>query len=442
MVNATSLIGLGLTYDLIWLTKYDGAVCNNGDTAGYYYYPGDRDTNTWLVYLAGGDWCWDDKSCIERCSATSPTNPLCGAEFLPETVEFQGVMNPRNESSVLGKAHKVFVPYCSSDGHMGNAIVGGVPYRGAVIVESVLKDLVKKTELGGQKGQQVIFGGISAGARGAMVHLDYVQEYIAHGGAQHEVEVLGLLDSPLWMDVPPMPRTRFNGFRHSCRSAHKYFNVTLLGKHCERSFPAQQKFKCLMGEYRLPEIKTRYFLVASQFDSFQLMHNMGSIARGEEDRKYLERWQERVMRVVWKLGEREDETERNTAFYSPRCFIHALTGRDEGWYEEIVPSATFPQKEYTIDEAFDQWLNYDKNVRTENRFLDVCDGINCGHCQKALEPADPDKEHPGYSHTDEDEEGGAEEEGAEKSLAAPMDGRSLALSLAAAWLTTLLYSTL
>eukprot|EP00415_Alexandrium_ostenfeldii_P001290 UN1290 len=259
------------------------------------------------------------------------------------------------------------------------------------------------------------------------------------------------------MDVPPMPRTRFNGFRHSCRSAHKYFNVTLLGKDCERSFPAQQKFKCLMGEYRLPEIKTRYFLVASQFDSFQLMHNMGSIARGEEDRKYLERWKERALALVTKIGESRppavNESQRNTAIYSrntaiysPSCFTHARTGRDQGWYEEMVPRVgSGSMTQFTIDEAFNRWLHHDNKVWrdwTDNLFLDFCEGINCGSCQKISEAADPDKEHPGYSHTDEDEEGGAEEEGAEKSLAAPMDGRSLALSLAAAWLTTLLYSTL
>ena len=94
------------------------------------------------------------------------------------------------------------VDYCVTvrAGHMGNAgaseATSGWHFRGAAVVEATFRELVKTHGLGG--GRQaasasastststgskdlVVYGGGSAGGRGAMVHLDYVQAMI---GAQ------------------------------------------------------------------------------------------------------------------------------------------------------------------------------------------------------------------------------------------------------------------
>jgi Pectinacetylesterase len=56
------------------LSKYDlsadpgdgspGAVCNDGSPGAIYYAAGDP--MKWVVYLAGGGWCWDEATCAAR----------------------------------------------------------------------------------------------------------------------------------------------------------------------------------------------------------------------------------------------------------------------------------------------------------------------------------------------------------------------------------------
>merc|ERR1740123_2793773 len=103
---------------------------------------------------------------------------------------------------VLG-ANLADVPYCSSDAHMGDGYNFGRPFRGTRILKAVLTDLVAKglASSGGQK-HTVILSGQSAGGRGAMVNLDYVQEMVVAAGGTEEIEVVGFLDSAHWMDIP------------------------------------------------------------------------------------------------------------------------------------------------------------------------------------------------------------------------------------------------
>lgn len=48
----------------------------------------------------------------------------------------------------------------------------GYYFRGADIVNSLMSALVEEHGLGDREDDQVVFGGFSAGGRGAMVHLD------------------------------------------------------------------------------------------------------------------------------------------------------------------------------------------------------------------------------------------------------------------------------
>lgn len=56
--------------------------------------------------------------------------------------------------------------------------------------------------MGSKSDHQIVFGGTSAGGRGAMVHLDNVQAKFPTN------KVLGILDSPLYMDVDSLFESR------------------------------------------------------------------------------------------------------------------------------------------------------------------------------------------------------------------------------------------
>ena len=59
----------------------------------------------------------------------------------------------------LQNANKVFVRYCTSDAHMGNAANWGRQFRGAEVVQAVLTDLVANKGLGSSKAFMLFGGG-------------------------------------------------------------------------------------------------------------------------------------------------------------------------------------------------------------------------------------------------------------------------------------------
>merc|ERR1712118_215487 len=93
------------------------------------------------------------------------------------------------------------------------------------------------------------------------------------GDAAANVEVVGFLDSPAWLDMPSFNSGKFAGFGADCRGVFSYANVKHLGEDCLDQHSRDEAWKCIMGQYRLPRLKTPYFLVASQYDSYALGRN-------------------------------------------------------------------------------------------------------------------------------------------------------------------------
>lgn len=91
-------------------------------------------------------------------------------------------MSPDPKQSPLHDANKAYLVYCSSDGHMGQyggpndaATLWRWKFRGQNNVRAMITHLVQHQGLGGKNSKDiVVFGGASAGGRGAMTHLDNV----------------------------------------------------------------------------------------------------------------------------------------------------------------------------------------------------------------------------------------------------------------------------
>lgn len=96
------------------------------------------------------------------------------------------------------------------------------------------------------KRDLLLFGGGSAGARGAMVHLDYVPQMI--GSASANVDVIGVLDSPLWM----MADGYSNSLSMTTIEAQLAFRPEHTGRDCAAVYaPRDEIWKCFFAEYRL-----------------------------------------------------------------------------------------------------------------------------------------------------------------------------------------------
>jgi O-palmitoleoyl-L-serine hydrolase len=256
-------------------------------------------SNDWLVYLSGGGQCYDAESCSRRfcgeafphhdCRSSNTTAPcFMSSKDYPPTCGKTGIFDSRASKvgSLLAAATRVYVPYCSSDAWMGDKSYAhparapkvhrkfaAFEFRGHRIVDAVIADLQARGLGQGHangKKQTLIFGGGSAGARGAMVHLDRVA---AHLGSSVK-RVVGFLDSPYYLDAASLDHT-FLGFAEMMRRATRHFNISNLAEagRCGAMYlPVHALWKCTMGVYRAPHVVSPHLIVSAQFDSWQLSH--------------------------------------------------------------------------------------------------------------------------------------------------------------------------
>src|SRR5580765_6151848 len=95
------------------------AVCNDGSPAVYYFRPGSgTGANRWVIFLAGGGFCFS----VETCDLRSMFTPqLMTSSNTPATVQVNGLLSEsRVQNPDFYNANHVAILYCSSDLWSGN----------------------------------------------------------------------------------------------------------------------------------------------------------------------------------------------------------------------------------------------------------------------------------------------------------------------------------
>jgi len=347
------------------------AVCGDGSPAAYYFRASATGSNMWIVDLQGGGWCDSEDSCRERCK--SGKDVMCTSSGDSTQQVKHGLFDPEQDPALL-EANKAYLPYCTSDGHMGDGEAFGFQFRGARVVSAVFTALVKRHGLGlGSARDLVIFSGQSAGGRGAMVNLDYVPDML--GSSAANVDVVGFLDSPLWIDMAPF-KSGVKSFGESCRDVYGYANVTRLGHKCAAAFGEAEQWKCIMGQYRMPHVETPYLLVAAQYDSFQLGTNVGHRPASPPELAYAADFARRT--VALSTGLREgwpSDAARQNGVLSWACYSHA-TSLDPSGFDRQACGVN----DTTLDAAVKQFLALApaSGAPMPLEWIDNCTGLACG----------------------------------------------------------------
>ena len=239
------------------------------------------------------------------------------------------------------------MPYCSSDAWVGDAGPEsndwGFYFKGQRILEAALKQLQQgvtvttvnvehflnhthatntvTTTYALTAADKVLFGGCSAGGRGALFNLDYVQSMLPAGAPP----VLGFFDSALWVDMLPLDPSSEISLENETQQIFALVNATArLGDACAAAYPGDEGWRCLYGQYRLPYVTTPYLLSASQFDRFQLPYNEGSnppYAPGP-NLTYALTFQAAVRTVMLNLP---TAAQPRSAVYSSACYKHCTS---------------------------------------------------------------------------------------------------------------------
>lgn len=274
------------------------------------------------------------------------------------------------------------IGYCSSDAYMGDkeksSETWGWHMRGQKIVIATIKDLIKNRGL--NSNSKILISGGSAGARGTMVLIDLLRdEYLPK-----DSKVVAFLDSPFYIDIAPFDK-KFKGFQYQEQQKSKLYNVEkIISKEC-REIYENETWKCLYGQFRIPFVKTPYLMVASQYDAYQLIFNMGTIPpySSEIEYEYANEFGKLTKNL---LEELVNKKKMGFSYYSWVCFNHdvsesldfILTSVESGITQKdalkiYLESLSFFQESQKINENNEVYS-----------WIDECEGIFCRECSNEL----------------------------------------------------------
>jgi len=364
-----------------FLEDYPLAICNDGSPAAYYYREGFVQSRQWLVFLEGAGWCWDEKSCNMPWKirlGTSIEFPRTPEAILSWAHTLKGVFDSTGRSP-FKDWHVAYVRTCSNDAFLGDSspLQGaqqsgvrkpgpGWHFRGRRILEATFEDLRRRTGMGGFEGDLVLYGGCSSGGRGALVTLDYLAKSFVG-----KASIVGLFDAPLWVPIKPL-KDGLVSFDEQTRLFFARANPgSFISQECKAHYPGAEQWKCLEAGFRLPFVRTPYFLTHAQYDVFGLTMNIfGHFYPGHylnpEQKEYAEQYRKLVLTYL-----PNPQSGSGNAVFSPACYAHCMFS-DAVFY--VIDAAGV-----TLVAALHRWLSaVSADAATEN-LRDVCQGFNCGH---------------------------------------------------------------
>ena len=356
------------------------AVCNDGTPGAYYFSPStsQKFRNHFIIHLPGGSQCYDQPSCEQRWN-TLPKY-MSSSKF-NKTCYKTGILDNSEKITPLYAFNKIMIAYCSSDGYMGDAGASndtwGWHMRGQRLVYATIKALVLNGNL--TENSKILISGGSAGARGVMVLLDFLKDFLPKGA-----KIVGFLDSPFYLDIIPY-NSKFEGFQYQEQQKIRFFNVkNVISEECANLYGNNNTWKCLYGQYRVPLIRTPYFMVASQYDAYQLGYNVGKYPpfNGSE-LDYVNNFGKITQEMLKNL----EKSKENMAYFSWTCFNHDVS-ESLGFIGYTLSSGVNQR------DALEEYLDYIgflpkidsffRRIRDfwveNNSWIDDCEGFGCGGC--------------------------------------------------------------
>jgi hypothetical protein len=254
-------------------------------------------------------------------------------------------------------------------------------FRGQHNIAATIATLQAGAGLGASSNTRVLFGGCSAGARGAMFNLDYVQALLPA-----DAQLLGFLDSPMWVDIEPLDPSVVSLINQT-QAIVPLVNATgRIGPLCAAAYPdPSEHWKCFFGEFRLPYVTTPYLLSASQFDKYQLPYNEGGAPPyvGQQA-SYADQFQALVRGTMLNLP---TPNQPGSAVFSSACFKHC-TSNIPSFYGVEIGGVSL--KDTLRDWYFGTWANgvpgnglfqpTTKVTSAAQQTIESCTGFGCGAC--------------------------------------------------------------
>uniref|UniRef100_I3JCS6 Notum, palmitoleoyl-protein carboxylesterase a n=1 Tax=Oreochromis niloticus TaxID=8128 RepID=I3JCS6_ORENI len=259
-----------LDYDMrLNFLENTSVTCNDGSPAGYYLKES-RGSRRWLIFLEGGWYCFNKENCDSRYETM---RRLMSSSKWPQTKTGTGILSPLPEENPhWWNANMVFVPYCSSDvwsGATAKTDQSGYAFMGSLIIQEVVKDLLKK---GLENAKVLLLAGSSAGGTGVLLNVDRVAELL-EGLGHTAIQVRGLSDSGWFLDnkqyhCTDCVDTTSCAPTETIKRGIKYWGG-MVPERCKQAHEGEE-WNCFFGYRVFPSIKSPVFVVQWLFDEAQL----------------------------------------------------------------------------------------------------------------------------------------------------------------------------
>lgn len=318
-----------------------GAVCNDGSPGRMYVRRATdpEHVSDWVIYLEGGGFCDSWHNCTERWCGLEFDATKMTSRFSPGRLPGRGLLSPHSDSAFSGYNHAM-IYYCSSDswlGQSGERTLRGpedyfLEFEGHTILMAGL-DRLDQGALSDDgttlmpdltQAEQIIWAGSSAGAVGAMHHLDLVADRYP------DADVVGLFDAQL----NPAPGTIDPGVELRVNALiRERWEASQQGLYSAFTDPDCSGWRCMeYWDLQLRRIQTPYFV---RRDLYDMNVSELYLAEGLTPWEYAASGEATMRRLV---------AERGDVFaFGPACGVHAAAASDAQFFDVRVTDARDPR---------------------------------------------------------------------------------------------------
>jgi len=350
---------------------------------------------------------------VKPCSGSCTDEEGCVAIKDSFAAEFHESSYSQSTNTGIGawlrenhNAHSIVMPCMDLDAHLGNTEMYGMPFRGAVIFEATIKDLVATQGLGEGGGKHLLVMHGSSGSNPAVMH--HLDKIVGYAGDLSNVYPLGLLDSGSG-NTP----CAFVSDKDSCKaiaeesddaassiSSHReswdwmydnFYKSDWAGDaasdECAAAFPGEENF-CMYTDYKLQYVKAAAINLAYKFEEHLFGQSLPSLTVTKNNCD-----QSSLCDTAVAIGDYEEESLLNSGMdkngkglYLSNCWTHSAAKYESTFY-------TMEAGGSTMEEAIEQFIwrgnsDWTKGVATDPDsfeglvFADSpsCTGFSCGTC--------------------------------------------------------------
>jgi len=355
------------------------ALCNDGSRADFFIRKTPTNSTSWLIFLEGGDMCYDGQTCGQR-NATSPTQMT--STLGRESMEGRGITSADPKISPhFWDSNVVVIHYCSSDMWTGNASadtnIMHLHFIGSRIIFSVVNDLLD--DYGLNNATNILLGGVlTASGQGVLRWIDELTVLFADRAPRASVK--GLSESPWLLCV----EDSYNGSlaRHvadELQLGSPVWRSSLLPACLEQT---NLTWQCHLTNNTAPLVEADIFYIQNLFDSSQMRGAGIPAPQGADPTDLTPDQREYGIFIADLFREQVVEVQH---IFAPSCYAHTLITFNDNWFDIQVEN-TAATANVSINDAIFNWYSGGAPMQ----YIDTCNTLDCNPtCLKKFNPPGP-----------------------------------------------------